>query len=99
MDSAYGGGGVPGGALGAQVPEQSGVEKRGGLGAELYLAELPRVQRQGRVSVGQCQGGAGEAPGELRGGDGATAFGPGRVGGEKRGIDREPVQEEGATQF
>lgn len=41
MDGAYGGGGIPGGAVGAQVLEQSGIEQRGGLGAVPDLAELP----------------------------------------------------------
>lgn len=57
------------------------------------------MQREGRAAVGQVKVEAGQASGELGGGDGTAAFGPGRVGGKDRGVDSEPVQGKGAAQL
>lgn len=101
MDGAYGGGGVPGGAMSAEVAQQTGFEQSRGLRAVPGLADLPGVQGQGRVAVGQRerQCGADELCGELLGADGAPALGPGGVRGEYGVGHREPVQREGAAQL
>ncbi len=99
VDGAYGGGGVPGGAVGAEVAEQTGLEQGRDLRAVAGLADLPGVQREGRVAVGQRQCGADELRGELLGADGAAALGPGGVRGEYGGGHRQPVQREGAAQL
>jgi hypothetical protein len=99
VDGADGGGGVPGRAVGAEVPEESGAQQGGRLGAVPDLARLPGVQRQCGEAPGQREVRAGEPFGEPVGGQGPAAFRPCRVGRAHRGRDREPVQREGAAQL
>lgn len=90
---------MPGGAVRAEVPEQSGVEQGRGLGAVPDLGHLPGVQRQGGVTVGQGQPGSGQPRGEQLRGDGPAALRPRRLGRQDRGGDRHPVQRKGAAQL
>lgn len=99
VDGSHGGGGMPLGAVLAEVTEQSCVEQSGGFGAPLDLAQLPGVQREGGMAVGQRQFRLGQACGELRCWDRAASFGPGGVGGEDGRGDSQPVQREGAAQL
>lgn len=99
VQGAYGGGGVPRGAMRAEVQEQSGVQKFRRIRAVADLADLPGVHRQRGVSVGQPQSGTGEPGGELLCGHEAASLRPGRVGGERGGGDGHPVQGEGAAQL
>jgi hypothetical protein len=99
VDGAHGGGGVPGRAVGTEVAQQSRLEQGGRARAMPCLAQLPGVQRQGGVSIGQRQTGSGDPGREQAGGDGPAALGPGRVGGEYGTGDRHPVQGEGASQL
>jgi hypothetical protein len=79
--------------------EEAAVEQGGDRFAVPQLAGLPRVQREGGTALGQREVGFGEAPGEVVGGDGTAALGPGRVGYEKGGSDNHPVQGKGAAQL
>lgn len=90
---------MPRGAPGAEVPEQPGVQQRGGPGPLLDGAELPGVERQERVPVGRRGPVRGQARDEVGGGHPAAALGPGRVGGEDGRGDGHPVQGEGPAQF
>ncbi|GAA3295029.1 hypothetical protein GCM10020295_21140 [Streptomyces cinereospinus] len=82
-----------------EVPEQSGVEQGGDVGAVQELAHLPGVHGQCGAAVGEGQVGSGQAGGEPGGGDGTAAFGPGGVGGEYGGSDGQPMQGEGTAQL
>lgn len=65
VERTDGGGGVPGGAVRAEVTQKAGVEEGRGLGAVLEFARLPGVQGQRGVPVGQGQFRPGELEGEL----------------------------------
>lgn len=90
---------MPGRPTGAEVAQESRVEQGRRTWAVAYLARLPRVQRQGGISVGQGQLRSGEPGGEQPRGYSPAAFGPGGVGGEYGVGDRQPVQREGASRF
>lgn len=90
---------MPGFPGGAEVVEQPGVEEGPYLGAVREVPGLPGVQRQGCGALGETETGAGESREELVGGDRAAAFGPGRVHGQDRTVDGQPVEPEGAAEL
>ncbi len=90
---------MPVGAAGAEVVQQAGVAEGGDVRAIGEFACLPGVQGQGDGAVGEREDVSGEAGGELLGGDGLAAFGPGGVGGEDGAVHGHPVEREGAAQF
>ncbi len=98
VHGADGGGGVPGGAVGAEVVEEAAVEEGADVGTVAEFAGLPGVEGQGHGAGGNRES-LREAVGELFGGDGPALFGPGGVGGQEGGVDGEPVEGEGAVQF
>ena len=61
MDGSYGGGRVPGRAVGAEVLEQSGIEQGGGFGAVRTSRSCQGCRGRSRVAVGQRQVRAGES--------------------------------------